>query len=425
MSPDSKQSSPSICLVTWCHVSTNPRLVKEADALHNAGYRVHIIAGRSHAASDKFDAAIFKDAQWSYTLVDFESGVRTYAQKVIRKITRFIVGHFPNAPLWLHARAHHAAVAQISHAASRVPADLYIGHTLAGLIAAANAAHRNRARLGFDAEDFHTQETAEIMADSNEQNTVRRIEKTLLPRCIHLTAAAPLIAESYAQTYGIPLPVTVQNVFPLSESPEAPSPIPEAHQPARFYWFSQNIGEGRGIEAMIQVLARMKTPADLTLRGDLFNPAYKDALNTVALETEFKGQLHFCPPEKSTEMARLAADHDIGLAIEPNYPPNREVCLSNKFYTYLLAGLPIAYTKTRAQCALGAELGDAAMLINFDDPNDAANKLDDWLNDNDRYTSARRTSWHFGKTRFNWDYEQKALLDAVSCSLKAPKFRDN
>jgi len=39
-------SAPLICLLTPGHVASTPRLVKEADALVDAGYRVHVVAGR-------------------------------------------------------------------------------------------------------------------------------------------------------------------------------------------------------------------------------------------------------------------------------------------------------------------------------------------------------------------------------------------
>ena len=38
------RSRASVCLVTPAHLASNPRLVKEADALHAAGYRTHVVA---------------------------------------------------------------------------------------------------------------------------------------------------------------------------------------------------------------------------------------------------------------------------------------------------------------------------------------------------------------------------------------------
>jgi siroheme synthase len=49
-----------VCWVTTGHPSTNPRLVKEADALIDAGYAVHVVAckfaGWANCADRRFEA---------------------------------------------------------------------------------------------------------------------------------------------------------------------------------------------------------------------------------------------------------------------------------------------------------------------------------------------------------------------------------
>jgi len=409
----------TICLVSGSHVSSNPRLVKEADALHAAGYRVHVIAGRNFPPSDPLDASILSRARWSFTLVDYSSGWRTRAQRIIRRLARLILARCPRASLWLAARAHHPACAQFAAAASRIRADLYIGHTLVGLIAAAAAARRHHARLGFDAEDFHLWETDAASALPEEQHSIRRLESALLPRCVHLTAAAPLIAATYASTYGIREPLTVQNAFPLSEAPPLPDSIASPHSPARFYWFSQTIGPGRGLESAVRTLALLKHPAALSLRGTLVNDAYARNLTELARAAGFHGAIQFLPPAPSAEMARLASEHDIGLAIEPATPLNRQLCLANKLYTYLLAGIPTVCTPTRAHLAIARDLGDAALVINLTEPAQAAAVLDAFLQDRPRYASARRHAWHLGQTRYNWEHETPALLAAVAQAVES------
>ena len=52
-----------ICLVTSGHLSTNPRLVKEADALFSAGYEVSIISSRFIEWADKADSE-FNKRSW-------------------------------------------------------------------------------------------------------------------------------------------------------------------------------------------------------------------------------------------------------------------------------------------------------------------------------------------------------------------------
>ncbi len=407
-----------ICLVSGSHLCTNPRLVKEANALQTAGFRVHVIAGRNYLPNDPFDAVILKECKWDYTIVDYHVGWRSRIQRIVRKLSRIALSIIPRPPLWLAERAHHAATSQIATSAALIPADLFIGHTVVGLAAAGRAAQRNNAKLGFDAEDFHSQETVEAMHDTVEQKAIRLIESTLLPRCIHLTAAAPLIAEAYAKRYGIPHPVTVQNTFPLSESVDEPLANISIGNPVRFYWFSQTIGEGRGIEEILAVLGRMKTTATLSLRGKILRPDYVESLRETAKKSGFSGDLHFLPPAQASEMARLAAKHDIGLALESRQPPNRDICLTNKIYTYLLAGLPIACTATRAQSALANQLGSAVQIITLETAATTARQLDQWLSDSDSYRTARHASWRLGQNRFNWEAESQVLVSAVDASLK-------
>ena len=98
------------------------------------------------------------------------------------------------ARLWRAGRGCDAA-------ACAVPADLYIAHYVAALPAAGAAAQRHRAMLGFDAEDFHSGEGMGSPAEARRMAMVRVVEGAWLPRCRHLTAAAPLIGDAYASLY--------------------------------------------------------------------------------------------------------------------------------------------------------------------------------------------------------------------------------
>ncbi len=145
-----------ICLVSPGHVSANPRLVKEADALSEAGYEVHVVAGRYFPVLDANDQAILTDAKWICHRVDYSSGLKAMADKAARRILRGPAAALARNSLLRAGAAHHAAVPRLAQAARRVDADLIIGHCLAGLAAAAIASDHNRSQLAFDAEDFHS-----------------------------------------------------------------------------------------------------------------------------------------------------------------------------------------------------------------------------------------------------------------------------
>ena len=307
----------------------------------------------------------------------------------------------------------------LARAAAREPADLYIGHCLAGLAAAGLAAGSRGARLGFDAEDFHSAETDTIERDPIEAAAVRTLEAHWLPACSHLTAASPLIAEAYAAEYDVRKPTTVLNVFPLAGAPPRPPDAPPASRPARLYWFSQTIGVGRGLEKIIATLARLAASCSLHLRG-LPAAGFPDALRTQASMVGFHGNIEFLPLGAPDDMARLATNYDLGLSLEQRTPRNRDLCLTNKIFTYLLAGVPVALTPTRAQSALTPDLGAAALPLDLADPVSAAAILDKFLADPARRAAAHAVAWSLGQQRYNWDTEQRTLVVAVSKALLHP-----
>jgi glycosyltransferase involved in cell wall biosynthesis len=410
---------PRICLVSPSHVAANPRLVKEANALHAAGYAVHVVAGWYYPTLDVQDHAIYSRAPWDRTVVYYFTGPRVLLAKLRRNLARKRLARGGTPSLSLASRGIHAATYLLARAAAKTCSDLYIGHCAPGLAAAALAARKTGSRYGFDAEDFHCAETDYVISDPALQAATKTIEQLLLPRCTHVTAASPLIAEAYSETYNIPLPTTVLNTFPLSEAPTAPVPRSDVGSVAKLYWFSQTIGPGRGLEQLVGALASMRNRCELHLRGI---PAigFMDHLGQVASDAGYSGKIEVHSPAPASEMSRLAAAYDLGLALEQNTPLNRDLCLTNKIFTYLLAGIPVALTPTRAQRQIAEELGNAALLIDLEDPSAVAATLDAYLEDPIRRSAARAEAWRLAQTRYNWDIEQARLISAVEQVLPRP-----
>jgi hypothetical protein len=120
-------------------------------------------------------------------------------------------------------------------------------------------------------------------------------------------------------------------------------------------------------------------------------------------------------------MARFAASADLGLSTEETEPLNRDICLTNKIFTYLLAGIPQLLSATSGQKALAPELGAAALLDDLADPARTAQLLDDFFSDPARIAAARRTAWDLAQSRFCWDVEQEKFLASVRRLAPLPK----
>ena len=406
-----------ICLISPGHVASNPRLVKEANALDDAGYRVRVVAGDYMAEIKSLDQTIFAAVSWSWVTVGLGTKFIYSLRKIRQKLAQIIaaIGWMPNLSIAMWA--HHPLSKKLGRVAATEAADLYIAHCLAALPAAAWAAERHNAKLGFDAEDFHIGELANIPENQTEIRIRDYIEKTLLPRCCHLTAASPKIAEAYHQRYGIKMQ-PILNVFSLAESSNNfVKPISKPDTEPSLYWFSQTIGAGRGIEAIVRAIAQMQTKAKLYLRG-IPAVGYQKQLQTLARELKVSEQVHFLPSASPGEMVKLAAEHDLGLSFELTQPFNRAICLTNKIFTYLLAGLPVLMSRTPAQEDLAQRLGEAAVLIDINNPDDIANTLDCWLSQPHKLASARVCAWKLAQEVYNWDVEKKSFLAVVERALR-------
>ncbi len=415
--PDSR---PTVCLVTPGHLATNPRLVKEADALQEAGYRVSVIAARFVAWAEEADQE-FADRPWALRTVTFgpRAPLPIYVwQSGLRRVAA-LLDRYTGARGGLEARALHPATPALTRQARQVRADIYIAHNLAALPAAGAAAGRHGAVLGFDAEDFHLGELGEAKEFRWERSLVRRIEARWLLLCRHLTAASPGIAQAYAQEYGIREPVVVANVFPLSQAPLQPQPPSAAPGPA-VYWFSQSIGPGRGLETAVRALARAACRPHLYLRG-VPVPGFAAKLRAAAGELGVGDRLHLLPPIRPGTLVADAAAYHVGLAAEEGHCFNTRIALANKAFTYLLAGVPVVLSDTPAQARLAAELGAAARLYRVGDAESLAAALDAMLGDERRLQAAREVAWGLGRTRFNWDVEKAKFLTSVAVALAAPK----
>ncbi|MCU0527098.1 MAG: hypothetical protein MUF72_20005 [Elainella sp. Prado103] len=414
MIPDRIQKK--ICLVSPGHVASNPRLVKEANALHQAGYQVRVVAGDYMAAIRPLDQALLSQVDWCCVQVHYGKGIEYLRRRLFQAVARRIVAQIGSFHWSLATWAHHPISYRLAQVAAAEPADLYIAHCLAALPAVAIAARKHNARFGFDAEDFHIGELADTPENQSEIHVRGQLERSLLIHCHHLTAAAPGIASAYAEHYGVHMQ-PILNVFPRSEALSLP--YKQQHQATKepsLYWFSQTIGTGRGIEAVIQALGQMDCQVHLYLRGI---PAigYLEQLTQLAKKVGVRDRLHFLPPAPPGAMIQLAAEHDVGLSLELRQPLNRSLCLTNKIFTYLLAGLPIVMSRTPAQVEFSRSLGDAAVLVDIDDPQSIAMTLDDFFANPARIEHARAKAQELAWDRYNWEIEQKPFLESIEYAL--------
>ena len=404
----------TICLITNTHLAANPRLVKEASALLGAGYRVVALY---YPHIDRLRA---NDADVLGTLSDLEAvSLFGVAPSLLGRIRR--LAHRAEFAAWrraveraglgtFDARAMIPRYRAFCRRAIRMNADLYIAHNLGALPVAARAAAATRAKLGFDAEDYHRGEYADPSAPR--ARLTRRVEAALIPRCDYVTAASDGIADAYARVLGIPRPTTVLNVFPLADRQHSMTAGERRREKpdgiVSLYWFSQVIGPDRGLEDVVRALPQLDEKSHLSLRGQ-WADGYEAELLALADRLGVRDRVRHMAVAPPGEMIARAACHDVGLALETGETENRQICVTNKIFTYLLAGLPAVATDTEGQRGVAQDAGDAVALYPSGDPEALASAMRTLLGSD----HPRQTAERLATARYNWEVEQERFLDVV------------
>lgn len=405
------------CLITCGNVSNRPRLLKAADALAGAGHSVSVIALDIDPGLTRRDDATIMGRAWRLRRLTMHRGtlggtvrrawgrgVQTAARGARRVGLR---GH------GIDDRALTRYLTPLARLAASDRADVVIAHGLEALPVAARAADRMRAHLGFDSEDLHA---AELVMSSGTRHRIALIqaaEARYLRRCSYLTAASDGIADALVEAYRIARPIVVLNTFPWPE--RAPRQTPTAPRPGKLslYWFSQVIGPGRGLEAAVAALGLLPPNVELHLRGR-FDPPFVSELRARASAHGAGDRLYFWPDVDPESLIPLAAGHDVGLAPELSQPPNHDVCIANKVFVYLTAGLAIAASDTRGQRSVLERVPDAGFLFSPGDAQALAAGVLRLLQNPDILVRMKTAAAAAARDQFAWSHDAARLVAHLS-----------
>jgi glycosyltransferase involved in cell wall biosynthesis len=400
-----------ILIISSGQPSLNPRMVKEADALANEGFDVTVLYAYWNDWGTKFDKKLLATKKWSAICAGGDPRKNKsiyFFSRLIHKLGKIV--NQRSGGKYFAGLAIARAGYFLTHEAKKHWADLYIGHNLGALAATVKAAKANKSVCGFDAEDFHR---FEVSDDKNNPDVILKtaLENKYLAQVDYLTASSPLIADAYQQLYPGKKPAVIRNVFPVNSNIQQPEINRQG--PVRLFWFSQTIGPNRGLETIMAALKLLKgKPFELHLLG------YSSAgmQNTLA-DKELTG-VYLHEPIAPDEIITFASQFDIGLASENNIPFNRNICLTNKIFTYIQAGLAVVASDTDAQLKMLNEYPGIGKVYQKNNPQALADTLLYYHLHREHLLKTREQSLLLGREKLNWETESQVLLTTVEKALK-------
>ena len=330
----------TICIITQSHLCHNPRVLKEAVTLSQNGYTVHILNCIFSKELLDQDLSLIKNHTICLKAIsDFsKSNYKSFLDRCVKKFGVFLIKYLnieTSLSLGYGSFKYYKACKSIN-------ADLYICHQeLATYIG--NKLIRSGCKVAFDLEDWYAEDLLPLARSERPVNLLRKIESIALNEGLFCTTTSNVLANKLSITYSCKLPHLIYNVFPSQNN--LLNKQKEFSNPLKLFWFSQTIGPGRGLEQFIVLSNSLKNKFELHLLGNI-DTSYQESLKTL-MPTKHK--LYFHEIVEEQKLAEKIASFDIGLALELAAPLSRNYTITNKFFQYLQAGLPIITSETQGQ----------------------------------------------------------------------------
>lgn len=399
-----------VVLVTSGQPSLNPRLVKEADALSNDGFEVTVLYQYWNNWGTVANQELLKNKAWKAICVGgspHQQPLQYFISRSLHRLGQLLVRYL-GVKNWIAELGLKRNVFGLIKKAKSIKADLYIGHNLGALPAVVLASKKHNAKCGFDAEDFHRQEQTDDIK-SNAFQVAKFIEDKYLLQTNHLTVASPLIAEAYQKLYPDLNPIVINNVFELKHQPQIEL---NQNQGLKLFWFSQTIGKNRGLEDVIETLNIINNSSvELHLLGNLSQDDCK-YFNDLA-----NFDINYYQPISDTEIFTLASKFDVGLALEPGFCLNNEIALSNKLFTYLISGLAIIASNTKAQQNFIDQNQNIGFLYTIGNITELIDRIKVLLEDKERLNNYKSNAYQLAQHKLNWELESEHFLNIVATTL--------
>jgi glycosyltransferase involved in cell wall biosynthesis len=417
-------------LASGNHLCSNPRVVKEADALASAGFEVHVLGGAYSPKLKERDARLVSGKAWNYCpAYDL---TRSAAARLWFKTQRRL-----GILLWTKLRHANApqifyGTASMARRIEEINADLTIAHWEAALPGTVRRFARGHP-VGVDMEDWFSEDLLPSARASRPIDLLASFEKRLLTEGVHSTCPSGAMADALVARYGCRRPLVIRNVFSSSErhaldgewkdrtgmkgrrARNSPTTDRPADVPVSIHWYSQTIGPGRGLEELMEAAEGLQGDFEIHLRGG--GGGYGGWLDELAVTSRLP-RIHIHNLVHNNELLSRIAEHDIGFAGERTEPPSRDLTVTNKFYQYLQGGLAVVASATAGQKEGAREAPGAVMLYQPGDVEGLRQVLQRLIDDRAKLHAMRAAAWEAGG-RLCWENEAPKLVESVERALGA------
>lgn len=284
-------------------------------------------------------------------------------------------------------------------------------HDLPQLYAGYLAAKSLKVPLIYDAHEVYS----EIKTLSEEQkHWLRARERFAIKKCNRVITINPLAAEWFHKTYGVARPTVIMNATRRPADLVLPArrryfhefaQIPENHRVIVYQgWFSTE--EGRALGDLVKAFSMVRRDIHLCMIGY----GDHDHFRRLAQAAGVADRVHTLQAVPWTELLYWTASADAGIIPYRGTDVNHQICSPNKLYEFIAAQLPmIVNDLPYLRMLVGGE--GFGLVRNMTCPSDIAAAINDFFDPATQLDVTARRNLATHGWRFEWEEEQKKLLD--------------
>jgi asparagine synthase (glutamine-hydrolysing) len=398
-------------IISYTAVTKEPRVLRQAKALHMAGWRVVVFG---------FDGLQPTPKEWNF--VSVQNAGPSYGgikQAVIWRCLRalfysgIIVANFGclGVVKRLGARLAHFAsytyfwrrqiIRAFADSKPEYRPDIVLGHDYF----TADIAVEVGKKFGLPVVvDCHEYALGQYAHDPHwlkrHQAVVRQLQDHLFPQLDGLTAVCDGIAELIASDHSLRCTPRVVRSLPFfSEQPFRPT------GEVVTVLYHGEIFPSRALHVAVRSLRLWRPEFRLVLRG-YGDPAYIKHLREIATEVGVADRLEIHPPVAFDQIVPAANEADVGYFVHMDVSPQRRFALPNKFFEYVMAGLALVVSDLPEMARLVRE-HDLGVLVPECDEESIARAINSL--DRASIDEMKRHSLSAAKV-LNWDVEKETMM---------------
>lgn len=372
-------------------------------------------------------ATALTDAGFAVTVVDIESkcklqteDIHNICMKHVKVSSSFIVTRFRR---WAVVKA----LLLFIHSTLRLlqtPADIYHAHDVTALPACYIAARLRRKPLILEAHELPLSEL-----DGAHRRWLRVLLTSLLSHmissCVGGIGASPFYTKVLRNQYHVPNVILTRNVPPyqtvaksdrlrqhLGLSPEV-----------RIALYQGNVQPDRELDRLVRAARFLEPNIVIVMMGKNMG-ATQARLEALIASEEVADRVKIIPAVPYEELLDWTASADIGLIVySPHCSQNIKMCLPNKLFEFLMAGLPVLASQLDAVAEV-IRTYDVGQIVSSLTPTDIGAAINAMLADHDGLARMRRNALEAAQQEFHWEKERQQLIGLYHKVLVKRHFRN-